>query len=60
MIKNSKDFKTWRLDRGWSQKETAEKLGYTQRLSVTLLETGKQKITPIIAMACEYLKLKEK
>tara|TARA_Y100000114_G_C11656856_1_gene277008 strand:- start:141 stop:323 length:183 start_codon:yes stop_codon:yes gene_type:complete len=55
IINNGKDFKKWRIRKGWSQKELAEKLGYNQRFSISHIENGCKKMTKQLQILCEYI-----
>lgn len=41
---NRHEFKAFRKQKGWSQKEMAEKLGYKNQSIISYKETGKAKI----------------
>tara|TARA_R100000935_G_C2739962_1_gene125469 strand:+ start:357 stop:563 length:207 start_codon:yes stop_codon:yes gene_type:complete len=55
MIETKEDFKKWRKEMGLNQQEAAEIFGLKTRMSITYIESGKQKINPAIKIACEYL-----
>jgi len=55
MIKTKEEFKKWRKQMGYNQQEVADLFGLKTRMSISYIESGKQKISPSIAIACEYL-----
>jgi len=40
---------------GYNQQEVANLFGLKTRMSISYIESGKQKVTPSMAIACEYL-----
>ena len=58
MISTNQDFRQWRKHMGLNQQETAELLGLKSRMSISYIESGKKKITTVLALACENLKKK--
>jgi|TARA_R110000803_G_scaffold118773_2_gene187124 transcriptional regulator with XRE-family HTH domain len=55
MVNSKEDFKKWRKQMGYNQQEVADIFGLKTRMSISYIESGKQKISPSIKIACEYL-----